>query len=106
MPALHPVDRKSATPDFPHRHPRRPMICPIPLRRPVVLALLVADVLNAAKDREDLAAGTAVLRSQLTGEALAVAGAPVNDQLGQPRSVDGPTPRRPAWAGVAINKTV
>lgn len=42
-------------------------------RRPAVLALLVADVLNAAQQRIDFAAGAVVVRFELAGEALLVA---------------------------------
>jgi hypothetical protein len=56
------------------------MIRAIPLRRPAVFALLVADVLDAAEDRKDLAARAAVLGAELAGEALAIAEALVDDQ--------------------------
>ncbi len=61
------------------RHPRRPVIGPIPLRRPAVFAEIVADVLNTAQGREYVAAGAAVLGAKLAGEALSVAEAPVDN---------------------------
>jgi hypothetical protein len=51
-------------------HSGRTVIRPIPLGRSAALALFVADVLDAAEDREDLAAGAAVLGAELAGEAL------------------------------------
>ncbi len=65
-------------------------VSPIPLGRAAVLALLVADVLDSAEDRKDLAARAAVLGAELTGEALAVPEAPVDDQPSEPLAVDGP----------------
>ena len=56
------------------------MIGPIPLGRPIVFAHLVADVLDAAQDRKNLAARATVLGSELAGEALSVAEAPVDDE--------------------------
>lgn len=58
------------------------MVGPIPLGRSAVLSHLVADVLDAAEDGEDFAAGAAVLGAELACEALAVAEAPVDDQPG------------------------
>ena len=66
------------------RHPRRPVVCPIPIRRPIVLAQFVADVLDAAKNGEDLAAGATILGPKLTGEAFSIAEAPIDDQPSQP----------------------
>lgn len=68
------------------------MVFPTPLGRSTVFAHLVPDVLHVAEDRKHLAAGAAVLGSKLTGEALAVAEAPVDDQRSQPRSVDSSSP--------------
>jgi len=42
------------------RHPRRPVVCPIPRWCPAILAEVIADVLNAAEYREQLAACAAV----------------------------------------------
>ncbi|MCA9216382.1 MAG: hypothetical protein KDB27_25110 [Planctomycetales bacterium] len=56
------------------------MVRSIPLRRSVVLSHFITDVLDAAEDGEDFAAGTAVLGAELTGEAFPVAEAPVDDQ--------------------------
>ena len=61
------------------------MVRPIPLRRPVVLAHFVADVLDTAEDRKHFAAGVAALGSELATEALSVVEAPVDDQLGDQR---------------------
>ena len=69
----------------PRCHPRRPVIGPIPLRRPVVLAHFVADVLDTAEDRKHFAAGVAALGSELATEALSVVEAPVDDQPGDQR---------------------
>jgi len=81
------------------------MVRAIPLGRPSVLTLLVADVLNAAENREHLAASSPVLGSELAGEALTVAEAPVDDQPCQSLAVDGPTPRRPD-RGLVFNAVV
>jgi hypothetical protein len=59
------------------------MILPVPLRCPTVFTHFVAYILDAAQDREDLAARAAVLGSELAGKTLAVAKAPVDDQPGQ-----------------------
>lgn len=63
------------------------MVRPIPLGRASILALLVADVLDAAEDRKHLATRATVLGSELAGEALAVTEAPVDDQPGEPLAV-------------------
>ena len=55
------------------------MIRPIPLRCPAILTHLVADILDAAEDWKHLAARATVLGSELAGEALAVAKAPIDD---------------------------
>ena len=68
------------------------MIRSIPVWRPIVFTLLVADVLDAAEDRKHFAPRATILRSELTGEALAVAEAPVDDQPSQSLAVDGPLP--------------
>lgn len=65
------------------------MVRVIPLRCAAVFTHFVTDVLNAAENRKHLAARAAVLGAELTGEALAVAEAPVDDQPGEPLAVDG-----------------
>lgn len=87
------------------RHPRRPVVGAIPLRRPVVLSFSIADVLHSAENREDLAPRAAVLGSELAGEALSVSEAPVDDQPRQSLAVNGPIPRRPV-RGLVINAAV
>ena len=71
------------------------MVRAIPLCCAAVFTHLVADVLDAAEDRKHLTARATVLGSELAGDALAVAEAPVDDQPSQLRSVDRPVLRRP-----------
>ncbi len=56
-------------------HPRCAVVGPVPGGRATVFAYFVADVLDAAQQLEDLAAGAAVFGAELAGEALHVAGA-------------------------------
>ena len=73
------------------------MVVAIPLRRPIVLTLFIADVLHAAENRKHLAAraAVAVLGANLAGEAFAFTESPVHDQPSQAGPVACPTPRRP-----------
>src|SRR5690606_4251104 len=76
-------------------HPRRSVVGPITLGRPAVLTQLVADVLHAAKQWKNLAAGAAVVIPEVAGEALLIANAPVGDQPGEPATIHSPAPGRP-----------
>ena len=66
------------------RHPRRPVVCPIPRWCPAILAEVIADVLNAAENSEQLAVGASVLGLNLAGKALGVAHAPVRQEPRKP----------------------
>jgi len=71
------------------------VVGPIPLGRPAVLTLLVADVLDAAKRWKDLAAGAAVVGLELASETLLVSGTPVGDEPDEAAAIHSPAPGRP-----------
>ena len=77
------------------RPPGRPVVRSVPLGCSTILAQFVTDVLDAAEDGKDLATGAAVLGAELAGEAFPVAEAPVDNQSGQARPVNRPSPGRP-----------
>ncbi len=68
------------------------MVRSVPLGCSTILAQFVTDVLDAAEDGKDLATGAAVLGAELAGEAFPVAEAPVDNQSGQARAVNRPSP--------------
>lgn len=81
------------------------MVGPIPVGSAAVFAEVIADILNAAEERKDLAAGAAVMLFELAGEALLVAGTPVSDEPNEAAAIHGPAPGRPdraSLAGVAL----
>ncbi len=82
----------------------RPVIRPVPRRRPIILTILVADALDAAEYREHLAACAAVLVAKLAVEAFPVSEAPVDFQPSQTRSVDGPVALLRDRASFAVNR--
>ncbi len=77
------------------------MIRAVSLRCSLILAKLVADVLDAAENRTLILSRSLVLRAQIVGEALRFAGTPIGRVPHEAFAVDAPTPRCPDRTGVA-----